>query len=42
MEKDFNEHIQKLTESERHLKDALDDLQKKKDELEKAKEEEEF
>lgn len=42
VERDFNEHIQKLTESERHLKDALDDLQKRKDELEKARDEEEF
>ena len=31
-----------MTESEKHLKDALDDMQKKKDELEKQKEEEEF
>jgi hypothetical protein len=35
IEKDFSEHIQKMTESEKHLKQALDDLQKKKDELEK-------
>lgn len=42
VERDFNEHIQRLTESERHLKDALDELQKKKDELEKARDEEEF
>lgn len=42
IEKDFSEHIQKMTESEKHLKQALDDLQKKKDELEKQKEEEEF
>lgn len=31
-----------MTESEKHLKDALDEMQKKKDELEKQKEEEEF
>ena len=42
IEKDFNDHIQKLSDSEKHLKDALDNLSKKKDELEKAKEEEEF
>jgi len=26
IEKDFTEHIQKMNESEKHLKDALDDL----------------
>lgn len=35
MEKEFNDHIAKMTESEKHLKEALDELQKKKDELEK-------
>jgi len=42
IEKDFNDHIQKMTESEKHLKEALDELQKRKDELEKQKEEEQF
>lgn len=35
IEKEFNDHIQKMTESEKHLKDALDDVQKRKDVLEK-------
>lgn len=42
LEKEFTEHVQKLTDNEKHLKDALDSLQKKKDELEKQKVEEEF
>jgi DNA repair protein SbcC/Rad50 len=42
MERDFTEHIQKLTDNEKHLKEALDELSKKKEELEKQKQEEEF
>jgi Skp family chaperone for outer membrane proteins len=42
LEKEFTEHVQKLTDNEKHLKDALDSLQKNKDELEKQKIEEEF
>lgn len=42
IEKEFSDQFQKMTETEKHLKDALDSMQKKKDELEKQKEEEEF
>ena len=34
--------MQRLTDNEKHLKDALDSLQKNKDALEKQKVEEEF
>jgi len=42
LEKEFGEQFQKMNESERHLKDALEQMQKRKEELEREKEEEEF
>ena len=35
IERDFNEQIQRANEQERHLKEALDQLTQRKDELEK-------
>jgi septal ring factor EnvC (AmiA/AmiB activator) len=42
LEKEFGEQFQRMTETEKHLKDALDTMVKRKEELEKQKEEEEF
>lgn len=42
MEVQFTEHIHRLTENEKNLKESLESLQQKKDELEKQKEEETF
>jgi len=42
IEREFSEQVQKMNDNEKHLKDALDTLQKRKDQLEKQKVEEEF
>jgi hypothetical protein len=42
MESDFTEQLNKASESERRLKEALDEVTKKRDELERQKNEEEF
>lgn len=42
LEQQFNEQVTRLTENERNLKESLEALQHKKDELQKQKEEEMF